>query len=704
MNLLFSPSVQISLQKALKRHEAGDLEGARSAYETLLVREPKQFDALHLLGLVHHQLGQHTRAAELIRQAIAIYAGNPIFHANLATALTEIGDYPAALKSYDRALRIDPKNSEVQLNRAAALIDLGGVEEAQHIIREHLQRNPRHESAWVNLGSAQRRLNQAQEAVASFHRALEINGTNTETMHKLASAHLELGQHIEALAVLDILCQHDPKHLKASVLQAQALFALKQFDRSFKAAFRFDQIDTDTLSVQLMICQGAVLWDQRSALCSALSEGCRAGETISIPFHALAVQTDPQEQLQLLQRWIQRHRPEIKAAQPKPPASGKIKLAYVSGDFKQHPVAYLTAELFELHDRSRFEVIGVDINSKKEVDPMTERIMGSVDHWFSAHGLSDPEVYPRLQALGIDIAIDLAGLTDHNRINLFAHRIAPVQVNYLGFPATLGAPYIDYIIGDQTVIPQESARFYAEQVVYMPDTFQPNDRKRPIADTPANRAEVGLPAQAMVYCCFCNNHKFTPQMFDAWAAILRAVPSSVLWLLANHPFIEGRILMEMNKRQIGAERLVFGGRLAPAQYLARYRLADLFLDTYPFNAGTTASDALWAGLPVLTLCGATFASRMAASLLKAVGLPQCIAHSHEQYQAQAIEWGLNRSKLVELKQYLSTQRLTLPLFDTPRYVRHLEQAYCVMVERLRRGEKPSPLHIAPMPSDTPIPV
>ncbi len=235
----------------------------------------------------------------------------------------------------------------------------------------------------------------------------------------------------------------------------------------------------------------------------------------------------------------------------------------------------------------------------------------------------------------------------------------------------------------------------------MPDTFQPNDRQRPIADTPATRAEVGLPPEVMVYCCFCNNYKFTPQMFDTWAAILRAVPSSVLWLLANHPFIESRILSEMAMRQINAERLVFGGRLPAAQYLARYRLADLFLDTHPFNGGTTASDALWAGLPVLTLSGATFASRMAASLLKAVGMPQLITHSHEEYQAQAIEWGLKSGQLTEMKQLLISQRSALPLFDTPRYVRHLEQAYGVMTDRARRGEEPSPLYVNPI---QPLPV
>jgi predicted O-linked N-acetylglucosamine transferase (SPINDLY family) len=324
---------------------------------------------------------------------------------------------------------------------------------------------------------------------------------------------------------------------------------------------------------------------------------------------------------------------------------------------------------------------------------MTERLIRSFDAYVMGMEMDDPDLWQHLRDMEIDIAVDLAGHTAHNRMAVFARRIAPVQVNYIGYPGTMGAPYIDYIIADPIVIPPDLAKHYVEQVVYMPDTFQPNDRSRAIADTPATRAEVGLPEDALVFCCFCNNYKYTPAIFDVWAQVLHSVSGSVLWLLANTETVSKHIHQEMQQRGIGADRLAFGGRLPTPQYLARYRLADLFLDTYPFNGGTTVSDALWAGLPVLTLSGETFASRMAASLLSAIGMPQMITTTHAQYQAQAIELGLDRAKLEGLKQYLRFEGQSQVVFNTPRYVRHLEQAFHTMLDRARQGEKPSPLWV-----------
>ncbi|MDI9331633.1 MAG: tetratricopeptide repeat protein [Alphaproteobacteria bacterium] len=692
MNTPFSPQVMMALQKALKFHEAGDLDAARPLYEQVLKQQPKQFDALHLLGVLHHQQGQHHRAIELIQKAIALYGRNPLFHANLANALTELGEYAQALKSYDRALKLAPGHPEIELNRAAAWVDIGWTEKASAVIEQHLRANPQHHAAWFNLGQLKRRQHRLPQAIDAFTQALHLNGLDTQSMYELASTYHEMEQYDQALVTLDILLEIEPEHDKAWALRGLALYlygrpelALQSLDRS--------GMNKEMLAQLLMVSLGSLQWGRYAELKADLSAWIGSGETVSIPFHLLPVQTSARQQQMALQRWVKLYRPP----HPQPKAfthhHQRIRLAYVSGDFKEHPVSYLTAELYELHDRGRFELIGVNINGKGVHDAMTERVSKAFDHYVVAKDLSDADLLKRLHELEVDIAIDLAGLTDHNRINLFAQRIAPVQINCLGFPGTLGASYIDYIIGDDTVIPPEFSQFYTEQVVSMPDTFQPNDRKRPIADSPATRAEVGLPEDAVVYCCFCNNYKYNPEMFDAWAAILLAVPGSVLWLLANNAFVEGRIQMEMAKRQFGADRLVFGGRLPQPQYLARYRLADLFLDTYPFNGGTTVSDALWAGLPVLTLAGETFASRMAASLLKAVGLPQMITSSHAEYQARAIQCGLNRDSLVGVKHVLRTQGHVLPLFDTPRYVRHLEQAYTIMVERVRRGEAPGPIRL-----------
>lgn len=688
-----SPQLMMTLHRAMKLHEAGDLKSARPLYEQVLKQQAGQVDALHLLGVLHHQQGEHRRAIELIAQAIGRYGRNPMFHANLANVLTEVGEYAQAMKSYDRALKLAPGQAEIELNRAAALVDLGLVDEASRIFDRYLQQQPHNHGAWYNMALLARRQHRMPAAIAAFTRALQIDGRHTQTMYGLASTHYEMEQIQEALVTLDILLQVDPGHAQAWALRGLTLYRYGRPDLALESLNQPGVNPRKTLAQLLMVSLGSLQWDRYAELKADLAEQIEAGETVEMPFHVLPVQTDARQQLMTLQQWIKIHRPALAKPKPLNRPHDKIRLAYVSGDFKLHPVSFLTAELFELHDRSRFELIGVNINALGQHDEMTGRISRAFDHYVVAGEKNDAELLHELHQLDIDIAIDLAGLTDHNRINLFAQRIAPVQVNYLGFPATLGAPYIDYIIGDDTVIPPELARCYAEQVVYLPDSFQPNDRQRPIADAPATRAEVGLPADAMVYCCFCNNYKYNPEMFDAWAGILLEVPGAVLWLLANNPFVQGQISKEMAKRQIGPERLVFGGRLQQAQYLARYRLADLFLDTYPFNGGTTVSDALWAGLPVLTLTGETFASRMAASLLKAVGLAQLITGSHAEYRAQAIAWGHRRAGLAELKNYLMTQGHAQPLFDTPRYVRHLEQAYAMMVERSRQGLQPSAIRI-----------
>jgi predicted O-linked N-acetylglucosamine transferase (SPINDLY family) len=361
----------------------------------------------------------------------------------------------------------------------------------------------------------------------------------------------------------------------------------------------------------------------------------------------------------------------------------KIRLGYYSADFHSHATAYLAAELFERHDRERFEVVAFSFGPSRPEDPMQRRLRGAFDEFLEVDRLSDAEVVRLSREREIDIAVDLKGFTQNERHRIFAYRAAPVQVNYLGYPGTLGAPYMDYLVADPILIPEMSREHYAEKIAYLPHSYQPNDRHRPIAERVFTRAELGLPEAGFVFCCFNNAYKITPETFDSWMRILQRVEGSVLWLLAGSE----NLRREAQARGVSGRRLVFAGRMDLPEHLARLRLADLFLDTLPYNAHTTASDALWAGLPVLTCLGESFAGRVAASLLNAVGLPELITHSREQYEALACD----PRRLGELRARLAENRSRAPLFDTALFTRHLEDAYLQMYRR----EQPEHLFVKP---------
>jgi predicted O-linked N-acetylglucosamine transferase (SPINDLY family) len=373
----------------------------------------------------------------------------------------------------------------------------------------------------------------------------------------------------------------------------------------------------------------------------------------------------------------------------------KIHVGYVSADLHKHATAHLIAELFELHDKARFSITAFSLGRDDKSD-MRRRLVGAFDRFIDCRVLSDYQVASAIAGAEIDILIDLKGFTQDARTNIFAHRPAPVQVNYLGYPGSMGAPYIDYIIGDATLLSTANESFYTEKVVQLPNSYQPNDRKRQISSKIFTRREVGLPESGFVFCCFNDNYKILPSTFASWMRILRSVDSSMLWLLAETQTATLNLRKQAEKCSIDPSRLVFANRLDLPEHLARHQLVDLFLDTLPYNAHTTASDALWAGVPVLTQVGNAFAGRVAASLLNAVGLPELITHSAEEYEALAIELALQPEKLNAIKQKLARGRLATPLFNTPLYTRHLEAAYEAMYHRYQAGLPPDHIVIAPI--------
>ena len=415
----------------------------------------------------------------------------------------------------------------------------------------------------------------------------------------------------------------------------------------------------------------------------------------SSPFSLLSIPSTRAEQLQSARNFAQfqlravaRDRMEFKSS---PRSGGKLRIGYLSSDFHEHATAYLMAELFELHDRSRFEVMAYSYG-KDDGSPMRARLTRAFDRFTDVGPLSHAAAAAAIHADGTDILVDLKGYTQHARTGIVALRPAPVQVSYLGYPGTMGAEFIDYLIADRFVVPAEHAAEYSEQLVLLPGSYQVNDRMRSIAATPPRR-ELGLPENGFVFCCFNQTYKIVPEMFTLWMRLLQAVPGSILWLLESNPWVGQNLSREARNRGIDPSRLVFAPKLPLDRHLGRMRAADLFLDTLPCNAHTTASDALWAGLPVLTSAGDTFASRVAGSLLSAVGMPELISGSMREYEDLALGLAREPARLVALRGKLARNRDSSPLFDAPAYVRNLESAYERMWQLFLSGQGPQAIDL-----------
>ena len=528
-------------------------------------------------------------------------------------------------------------------------------------------------------------LNRNSEALISFKTVYKLNPDNAIVYSTVGLELERFGLIDEALKCFDEAAYIDPNNVefhynKGVLFQRQQKFALalECYKQALSITPNYNFLLGRYLNMKLNLCD----WNDIEDDLVLYSSEIKKEETpVTTPFVASAFLDRPDLQ-QIAARTYRKVRFPLKTTSicniQKRPSSKKIRIAYYSADFHNHATAYLMAQLFELHDKSRFEVYAFSFGPNQE-DKMRERLVRSFDYFYTVRNKSNQEVAELSRKLGIDIAIDLKGYTGSHRAGIFAERCAPVQVNYLGYPGTMGAEFMDYIIADHTLIPPELECYYTEKVVRLPDCYQPNDRTRQIAEYTPTRAELGLPDDAFVFCCFNNNYKILPETFDGWMRILQAVDGSVLWLLQDNPLAAKNLRKEAKKRGIDSQRLVFAPRMPLAEHLARHRQADLFLDTFPCNAHTTTSDALWAGLPVLTRMGQSFASRVAASLLRAAGLPELVTESQTDYERLAVQLAQSPEQQRTLRTRLSHNRDTCALFDTERYVRNLEHLYEAML-------------------------
>jgi predicted O-linked N-acetylglucosamine transferase (SPINDLY family) len=549
--------------------------------------------------------------------------------------------------------------------------------------------------AHILLGNGYRALNRLERAIACFDAAIALQPGQADAHIGRSAVLLKQKRYRQSLAASLRATTLDPDSAQGWAGLGRVLGKLGQHKASANAYRKAIAIDPGLPFIKSRLLQHKLLacdWAGVDSLVADIQDDLDEGKPSARPFVWQAVATSP--------RGLQRCA-EIYCGFPlrDPVASGKsrkagarLRIGYISGEFRDHSISWLRAGLFEAHDKSRFEIIGFD-NGWNDGGAVRRRIDSAMDRIVDIAGLSDAEAAAIIAGEEIDVLVDLNGFNGLNRLGVLALRPAPVQATLPGYPGTLGAAFIDYIVSDAMVLPPDHMPFYAEKAVHLPDCYQPNDRDKIISDRPFSRAEAGLPEEGFVFCCFNANYKILPPMFDAWMRVVQQVEGSVLWLLADNDEATANLRREAVARGIDPARLVFADRMPLAEHMARHACADLFLDTLPCNAHATASDALWAGLPLLTCIGETFSGRVAASLLKAVGLPEMIATTLADYEATAIRLATDPATLAQLKTKLANNRLTTPLFDTPRYTRHLEAAYVAMHERYRAGQCPVPLAI-----------
>ncbi len=693
-------------QTALDHHRNGRLAEAEACYRRLLADEPHNANALHLLGLACHQRGHHADAAELIGKAVELAPANPDFLNNYGAALRAGGQTEKAAACYRQALKIAPRDLDLQNNLGNACLELrrfdeaaacyrnllkvlpgnqdvraallhalqaGGFEQhaqgrfaaAEAAYAEAIALNPADGALYYNLGNAQRELGKPEAALKSYRQALSLLPDDADVHNNLGNVLRETGQLQEAIAAYRTALALNP------ALHHARVHLVHQMQHA---------------------CDWAGLDDEIGRIRQWVKTVPQAQVS---PFAFLAMPgTTAAEQKQCASHWVEnRIAPLLPQRLPADFSRNlqhkKLRVGYLSSDFRLHPLAFLITELIELHDRKQFEIVAYSA-AQDDKTPERKRLEKAFDRFVDIRSLSTTDAARRIRQDEIDILVDLTGFTHTSRSAVAALRPAPVCINWLGFPGTMGhlpasggqpaRPLFDYLLTDDFITPSSAAVDYAEMLLPLPLCYQPNDRKRPVGK-PVSRASQGLPDDAFVFCCFNQTFKILPAMFDIWMRLLQARPGSVLWLLECNPLARANLQREAEKRGIDAKRLVFAARVPIAQHLARHALADLFLDTLPYNAHTTASDALWMGLPLLTCAGDTFAGRVAGSLLHAIGMTELITGTLPDYEQKALTLSANKAEIDRIKQQLAGFRDTAPLFDTARFGRDLEQRYLQVWQR-----------------------
>ena len=688
-------------------------DDAQACFERALSIHPSFVEAHNNLGNVLRALGRYEEARACYSRAIAHQPTYADGHYNLGVVLSDLGDFEPSIASYEIAIQLnprywrayinlgavlhrhfkqpdkargffetvisnDPSSHEAFFNLGNAVKDLGDVEGAINNYRAALRLKPDYYDALNNLGLCQKEVGSFQDALQSYQAALRFKPDYARALNNLGVLYRLLDEPDASLNAYNTAISIDPKFVDAFNNRGNLFKEFGRLDQAIADYEMVHSLDPDydfffgTLQhARMKACD----WRGYEGHLNYLRQGIEEGRYVTPPFPPLSLFDDPGLHARNTRTYAEKMYPAKQLDVPIPELrnNGKIRLAYFSSDFYNHATSYLIAELLELQSRDKFHLIGISWGPRL-TDSMSSRVRLAFDEYHEVHDLSDPGVAKLSRSLGVDIAIDLKGYTSQCRTGIFACRCAPIQINYLGYPGSMQSSYFDYIIADPFLIPAQGAQYFSEKVIYLPDTYQVNDRKRPISSTHLSRKECGLPVDAFVFCCFNNNYKITPSIFDVWARILLNCPNSVLWLFKDNELVVGNLRREAQARGVDPNRIFFAERMSLEDHLRRHQCADLMLDTFPYSAHTTASDSLWAGLPLLTLVGESFASRVAASLLHACNLSELVAHNQCDYFFKAVKFYENPQALHSIRKGLRNGRDRFAIFDSQRFVANFEEA------------------------------
>jgi len=583
-----------------------------------------------LLALDHISRERWNDAEKELKTSLSFIPNRISTLTNLCATLIKLRKFREARELIKKTQAIDPENPELSLNQGLLFSEEGHHEEALVGCERAIELKPDYAEAWTNRGSALNALRRHEEALASYERAIALKSDT-------------------------------------------------------------DYVLGNLVHTQMKICD----WTNLDDRCQTLQSRLWAGARVSAPFPVLGLFDDP---------LLQRRCAELHAKKKfgfeselgpivRRSEKDKIRVGYFSADFCEHPVAHLMAELIETHDRNKFEIYGFSFGIDTG-DSMRKRLEMAFDKFLEVRHLSELNIARLARDHEIDIAIDLGGYTQDSRPAIFSHRAALIQINYLGFPGTMGTKHLDYFIGDRVTVTEENIEHFSEKIISLPNSFQVNPSSRPIGSRESSRASYGLPESGFVFCCFNNVWKITPDVFKVWASVLKGVDDSVLWLSVDSDSARLRLRTALENLDVDGDRLLFSPRVTREIYFDQHKFANLFLDTLPYNAGTTASDALWMGTPLVTLAGESFAGRMATSLLHAIGLPELVTHNTQEYESLAIELANNPVKLSSLKARLAENRATCPLFNTALFTQHIESAYQAAYNRYHEGLAPDHIYVS----------
>jgi protein O-GlcNAc transferase len=677
---------------ALNRHDE-----ALAAYDQALIINADHFETHNNRGNTFLHLDRDAEALAAFDKALAVKSGHVEALVNRATALLRLNRFQEALDTCDLVLERQPDHAAAVGNRASALTHLDRHEEALRIYRKQLDSAPDDVSTLNNYASVLLPLRRPEEALAAFDRSLAIAPDQPGVAVHRAGLLQVVGRHDEAVTAYDKILAASPRDAEALYNRAKSLWSLDKLEEAIESYAQAWELNHPRALSELAMCRLRIAdWARVDTLLEPLRTLVAEGNFVD-PFVPMAFRFHPADHLKVARSYIQTVLPAAptRFAHTTPLPCDKLRIAYLSSDFRAHPVGFAIVDLLERHDKTRFETTGISFGLD-DASTIRSRIAGSFDRFHNVGAGSDQDVAKLLNDLQVHIAVDLNGLTRGFRPGVLARRPAPIQVSYLGYAGTTGAEFYDYILADETVLPFEQQPFFAEKIVQLPGCYHANDTTRQISPQTPTRRELELPDNGFVFCCFNQSYKITAPIFDVWMRLLAYVPGSVLWLSPWNDLARANLRHEAAARGVDPDRLIFAARMDSAlDHLARHRAADLFLDTLPYNAHSTTCDALWAGLPVLTCAGDTFAGRVAASMVKAAGLPELVTQSLEDYEALALKLATSPAQLSSVRRKLADNRSTCPLFDGDLFRRHVEAAYTAMWDIHRRGESPRGFRVEP---------